>query len=79
MKKKIVMIAGAFALLIGAGAVFMSAQNDKLEMSSLMQQNIEAIGQTESKNYSCCEPFTGHCETEGSQELPGVKKSLGGC
>jgi hypothetical protein len=71
MKKKIVILAGALALLATAGMGFASYQKADSGLSSLLLQNVEALAQKEIspfrwecfKTISTQNPYTG-AETE---------------
>jgi hypothetical protein len=49
--KKLIILSGA--LLLAAGATFVSTQNNKLDPDSLIARNIEALGQAETGNVHC--------------------------
>ncbi len=62
--KKLIIFAGTFALLVGTGvAFFVTKQNARLEASSLLLQNLEAVARGE-KTAKCsveCNGWFGWC------------------
>jgi hypothetical protein len=67
MKKKIVIFAGAFALLVTGSRIIFSAQETQSGQSSLLARNIEALGQWEDDDDEPSKPTkpTTSCGTDG--------------
>ena len=62
------------AIAAAAGFTAYSTQGNKLHLSSLAIENVEALARGESGNFDCIPPYEKYtCVYIGSTRLPGIK------
>ena len=72
--KKIYKYMAVVAIVTAAGFTAYSTQGNKLHLSGLAMENVEALARGESGNFDCIPPYEKYtCVYIGSTRLPGIK------